>query len=215
MSGITQFTKGLFEYDELSRAVDRNHLPMGVLGLSHIHKAHFIHSLCEEKKRRALIITPDENSATKLRDDLLSMGTVAALYPAGDFSFRPTQAHSRDYEQRRLGVLSSMAQQTVDVVVMSVEAALQLTIEPHILRRNTMVIEVGSEIPLDMIADDLVAAGYTRCELVEGRGQFAIRGGLIDIFPPSLEYPVRIELWAKRLTASPISKPIHSAAPSR
>ncbi len=199
MSALTKFSQGLFEYGELSRAIDKNQLPMGVLGLSHIHKAHFIHSLCSEKKRRALIITPDESSATKMRDDLISMGTAAALYPAGDFSFRPTQAHSRDYEQQRLGVLSSMAQQTLDAVVMSVEAAMQLTIEPHILRRNTMVIEVGSEIPLDMIADDLVAAGYVRCELVEGRGQFAIRGGLIDIFPPSLEWPVRIELWGEEV----------------
>lgn len=195
MSGITQFTKGLYEYEELSRAVDKNQLPLGVLGLSHIHKAHFIHSLCTEKKRRALIITPNESMASKLRDDLISFGTAAALYPAGDFSFRPSQAHSHEYEQQRLGVLSAMAQNTVDAVVMSVEAALQLTIEPHILRRNTMIIEVGSEIPLDMIADDLVAAGYTRSTLVEGKGQFSIRGGLIDVFPPSLEYPVRIELW--------------------
>ena len=195
MSGITQFTKGLFEYEELSRAVDRNQLPMGILGLSHIHKAHFIHSLCAEKKRRALIITHDESTATKMKNDLIALGTNAALYPAGDFSFRPTQAHSHEYEQERLGVLSSMAREAVDAVVMSVEAALQLTIEPHILRRNTMTIEVGSEIPLDMIADDLIAAGYTRSTLVEGKGQFAIRGGLIDIFPPSLEYPVRIELW--------------------
>ncbi len=195
MSGITQFAKGLYEYEELSRAVDSNRLPMGVLGLSHIHKAHFIHSLCAEKKRRALIITPDESTATKLKEDLVMLGTAAALYPAGDFSFRPTQAHSHDYEQQRLGVLSSMAKETLDAVVMSVEAALQLTIEPHILRRNTMTIEVGSEIPLDMIADDLIAAGYTRSTIVEGRGQFAIRGGLIDVFPPSLEYPVRIELW--------------------
>ena len=65
MSGIANFTKGLFEYDELSRAIDKRMLPMGVLGLSHIHKVHFIHSLCAEKKRKALIITPDESSASK------------------------------------------------------------------------------------------------------------------------------------------------------
>ena len=199
MSGISNLTKGLFEYDELSRATDKSLLPMGVLGVSHIHKAHFIHSLCEEKKRKALIITPDEGSASKMRDDLIALGTRAALYPAGDFSFRPTQAHSREYEQQRLGVLSSIAQQTLDAVVMSAEAAMQLTVEPHILRRNTMTIEVGSEILPDMIADDLIAAGYTRCELVEGKGQFAIRGGLIDIFPPSLSEPVRIELWGEEV----------------
>ncbi len=189
--------KELSEYRELSHAVDSNRLPMGVLGLSHIHKAHFIHSLCVEKKRKALIIVPDEHSASRLRDDLTSLGSAAAVYPAGDFSFRPTQAHSRDYEQQRLGVLSSMAQGTLDCVVMGVEAAMQLTVEPHVLRRNTMVIGVDSEVLPDMIADDLVAAGYVRSDMVEGKGQFAIRGGLIDIFPPSEQYPVRIELWGE------------------
>lgn len=197
MSCFVNTIKDLVEYNELSRAIDSNRLPMGVLGLSHIHKAHFIHSLCEEKKRKALIIVPDEGSASRLRDDLKSFGSAAAVYPAGDFSFRPTQAHSREYEQQRLGVLSSMAQGTLDCVVMSVEAAMQLTVEPHILRRNTMTIGVDSEILPDMIADDLVAAGYVRSELVEGKGQFAIRGGLIDIFPPSEENPVRIELWGE------------------
>ncbi len=197
MSCFSSSIKDLIEYSELSRAIDSRRLPMGVLGLSHIHKAHFVHSLCEEKKRKALVIVPDEHTATRLRDDLASFGSAAAVYPAGDFSFRPTQAHSRDYEQRRLGVLSQMLEGALDAVVMSVEAAMQLTVEPHILRRNTMVIGVDSEILPDMIADDLVAAGYVRSEMVEGKGQFAIRGGLIDIFPPSSDLPVRIELWGE------------------
>lgn len=197
MSCFGNSIKDLIEYSELSRAIDSRKLPMGLLGLSHIHKAHFIHSLCDEKKRKALIIAPDEHTATRLRDDLAAFGSAAAVYPAGDFSFRPTQAHSRDYEQQRLGVLSQMLDGSLDAVVMSVEAALQLTVEPHILRRNTMVIGVDSEILPDMIADDLVAAGYVRSEMVEGKGQFAIRGGLIDIFPPSSDLPVRIELWGE------------------
>ncbi len=197
MSCFSNSIKDLIEYNELSRAIDSRRLPMGLLGMSHVHKAHFIHSLCDEKRRKALIIVPDEHTATRLRDDLASFGSAAAVYPAGDFSFRPTQAHSRDYEQQRLGVLSQMLEGSLDAVVMSAEAALQLTVEPHILRRNTMVIGVDSEILPDMIADDLVAAGYVRCDLVEGKGQFAIRGGLIDIFPPSSDLPVRIELWGE------------------
>ncbi len=199
MSCYSNLIEQLVEYRELSKAVDSNRLPMGVLGLSHIHKAHFIHSLIAKKGRKALIITHDEHSATRLRDDLAALGNSAAVYPAADFSFRPTQAHSHDYEQRRLGVLSSMADGTLDAVVMSIEAAMQLTVPPHILRRNTMTIGVGSEILPDMIADDLIAAGYTRCDMVEGKGQFALRGGLIDIFPPSSESPVRIELWGEEV----------------
>lgn len=195
MSFISNNLQQCFEYRELSKAIDSKRLPMGVLGLSHIHKAHFISALAEEKAKKILVITPDEATAVKLSDDVNALGCSSAVYPAADFSFRPTQSHSREYEQLRLGVLSGMADDKFNVVFASVEAALQLTVPPHILRRNTMVIGVESEIVPDMISDDLIAAGYTRCDMVEGKGQFAIRGGLIDIFPPSSDLPVRIELW--------------------
>ena len=195
MSCYSQAIEPLYEYRELSGAVDQNRLPMGVLGLSHIHKAHFIHSLCEEKKKKALVIVPDEANASRLQSDLEAMGTAASVFPAADLSFRPTQAHSREYEQQRLGVLSAMLEGEPDAVILSAEAALQFTMPPKVLRRNTMVIGQDSEIATEMIAADLIAAGYVRSELVEGKGQFSVRGGLIDVFPPSSPYPVRLELW--------------------
>ena len=197
MSCYSKAIESLFEYRELSGAVDQKRLPMGVLGLSHIHKAHFIHALCEEKKKKALVIVPDEANATRLQGDLSAMGTAAFVLPAADLSFRPTQAHSREYEQQRLGVLSAMLEGEPDAVILSAEAALQFTMPPQVLRRNTMVIGQDSEIVTDMIAEDLIAAGYVRSDLVEGKGQFSVRGGLIDIFPPSSPNPVRIELWGE------------------
>ena len=197
MSCYSKTIESLFEYRELSGAVDQKRLPMGVLGLSHIHKAHFIHALCEEKKKKALVIVPDEANATRLQGDLSAMGTAAFVLPAADLSFRPTQAHSREYEQQRLGVLSAMLEGEPDAVILSAEAALQFTMPPQVLRRNTMVIGQDSEIVTDMIAEDLIAAGYVRSDLVEGKGQFSVRGGLIDIFPPSSPNPVRIELWGE------------------
>ena len=197
MSCYSKSIEQLYEYRELSRAVDQKRLPMGVLGLSHIHKAHFIHSLCEDKKKKALVIVPDEASATRLQGDLNAMGSRAEVLPAADLSFRPTQAHSREYEQQRLGVLSAMLDGEPDAVILSAEAALQFTMPPKVLRRNTMVIGPDSEIVTDMIAEDLIAAGYVHSDLVEGKGQFSVRGGLIDVFPPSAPYPVRIELWGE------------------
>ena len=197
MSCYSQAIEQLYEYRELSKAVNQKRLPMGVLGLSHIHKAHFIHALCEEKQKKALVIVPDEAAATRLQSDLNAMGSRAEVLPAADLSFRPTQAHSREYEQQRLGVLSAMLDGEPDAVILSAEAALQFTMPPKVLRRNTMVIGSDSEIVTDMIAEDLIAAGYVRSELVEGKGQFSVRGGLIDVFPPSSPYPVRIELWGE------------------
>ena len=101
MSCFLNTIKDLVEYNELSRAVDSNRLPMGVLGLSHIHKAHFIHSLCEEKKRKAAIEENYERALsqgdknvyfipgdTLMDERVQDCGTIDGIHPtdAGFFS---------------------------------------------------------------------------------------------------------------------------------
>src|SRR5690606_585792 len=56
-------------------------------------------------------------------------------------------------------------------------------------------LRVGDEISLDDVVDQLAAAAYTRVDLVERRGEFAVRGGIVDVFPPTEEHPVRVDFW--------------------
>ena len=77
----------------------------------------------------------------------------------------------------------------------SVNAATQLTMPPQELKKRTIVIKSGAQIDFDSLVSRLVFAGYSRYEQVDGTSQFAVRGGIIDIFPPGASEPVRIELW--------------------
>ena len=86
MSCFSKILQNNEEYEKLSYALSKNRVPMGALGLSHINKVHLLHSLCEENKK-CLAVTPDEATARRMVDDLLSMGSRAYLYPARDFSF--------------------------------------------------------------------------------------------------------------------------------
>ncbi|HZK38650.1 MAG TPA: transcription-repair coupling factor, partial [Clostridia bacterium] len=169
--------------------------PLGVLGLSHIHKANFILALCTDFSRKALVITPDEAQAARFVSDLTEMGANALLYPAKDFAFRSTEGQSREYEHSRLGVLGSMLEGTVDIVVSCVEAAMQLTIPTAELATNSLTIKNGVTIPPADLTALLLHAGYTRSEQVDGLGQFALRGGILDFFPPSSAVPCRLEFW--------------------
>ncbi len=187
--------KSVAEYCELSAAIDRRRVPMGVLGVSHVHKAHIIHSLCAEKGCRAVVVMPDEGSANRMQSDLNTLGTKALLYPARDFNFSCAESRSREFEQQRLGVLSSAIRGDYTVILMSVQAAMQLILPRDILERRTLTVDMDSSIDLPKFTSDLLAAGYTRCESVEGKGQFAVRGGIIDVFSPVLDSPARIELW--------------------
>ncbi|MBR4282535.1 MAG: transcription-repair coupling factor, partial [Clostridia bacterium] len=153
---------------------------MGVNGVSHIHKAHIVSTLCNTKKRRALIITSDEAEAVRFCEDLKNFGIRSVLFPARDLNFRSSEGYSKQFEHARLGALSKISDEDYDVAVCSVDSACQYTISPEKLLKRTFTFDVGKELPPEVLCKLLVSAGYTHSELVEGIGQFARRGGIID-----------------------------------
>lgn len=196
MSCFIKALKGLNEYRSLMYDVSHRRLPAGALGLSQIHKAHLISAMCSDLyPHKAIIITPDESQATKLCKDINAFGCDAVMYPAGDISLRPDDVKSREYEHKRLSVLGNLVDGNVRAVVCSVEAALQLTIPPEELVSKRIRLAVEQTVEQDELIDSLVNAGYTRSSQVDGSGQFAVRGGIIDVFSPDCENPYRIEFW--------------------
>ncbi len=144
--------------------------------------------------RRLLVITPDERASSKLSDFLSTGGVTSAAYPARDYNFNNITA-SHDVEHERLKVLSSLLLTDAPMAVCATaEASLQMTIPEDVLDAHSVQIERGGEVELSNLARILSEAGYARVELVDGIGQFAVRGGVVDVFPPS-ERPVRIELF--------------------
>ena len=182
------------EYAKFSHALSKNRVPMGALGLSQINKAHLIHTLSEESKK-CIAVTPDEATARRLAEDISAMGSRALVFPARDFSFSVSEGQSREYEHVRLGTLSSIIRGDFDVVTCSIEAFMQFTMPPEELSERTCTLVSGEDFPLDKAVEVLIKAGYVRSPQVDGSGQFSVRGGILDVFPPHTENPVRIEFW--------------------
>lgn len=196
MSFFSKALKGTSEYQALLKGITSNRLPLGVLGLTQVHKAHIISSLCEQfAPRQAIIITSDESQANRMCKDLNAFGCNALVYPAGDISLRSTQIKSREYEHKRLSVLGNLLDGNADAVVLSVEAALQLTIPPEELYSRRIHLTVGEDITIEELSAKLRRSGYSFCENVEGSGQFSVRGGIVDLFSPDSELPFRIDFW--------------------
>lgn len=116
MNCYTEIAKLIPEFMTVANDVRKNRLPMGVTGLSHIHKAHVIASLCMGLVRRAAVVMPDEAQATRMKQDLDGFGIKALLYPARDFSFRTTETVSREYEHTRLSVLDKLMSEDYDAL---------------------------------------------------------------------------------------------------
>ncbi len=195
MSCYSEILKKSPEFKSLMKDVESARYPVGVTGLSLVHKAHIISSLCSIYKKHALVITPDEATANRMIGDFNSFGLKAYLYPARDFTFRGADAVSREYEHTRLKALDRMLSGDYDAVVLSAEALSQLTVPPEVLEERCFTVKEGETVDLDSLIDMLLKAGYTYCEEVDGPGLFARRGGILDFFPPDSSLPYRIEFW--------------------
>ena len=166
-----------------------------IIGLSPVYKAHFIHAVTDALSGGALVITADEASASKLCSDINAFGSNAMLFPYKDLSFSSDATVSREYEHIRLGVLCRILSKKYDVIVAPAAAVCQKTIPPEKLSELTYDISFGNDVTEETLMSVLLRNGYARTEQVEGPGQFSIRGGITDFFPPDRTNPVRIELW--------------------
>ena len=195
MSIWTKALASLPAYKDICADIRAKHTPVDVIGLAHIHKALFAAGLRQTLSRRVLLLTADEAEASRMTEDLRAFGLRALLLPARELSLRQTESASREYEQMRLGTLATMAEGNFDIVVAGMDAVLPYTIPPDTLLSRTLVLTAGAPLPVEDLPAALSAAGYERCQQIEGAGQFAVRGGIVDIFPADSAAPVRLELW--------------------
>ena len=169
-------------------------------GLTEIHKSILINSLCHSMDVRAFVVSPDEQKAQTLCNDLCAMGVRALFYPSRDFIFREISGKSRDYEHQRLNVLYKMLRGEYDVVISCPDAACQYTVPPEYLKKAVLEVEAGMEISVERCTKALTLLGYQRFDQVDGKGQFSLRGGILDFFMPDSEHPVRAEFWGDEIT---------------
>ena len=186
-------------YKELQAAVKRSAFPTEANGLSNVHKTLLAAALADETDKKIILITPDEATALTMCEDLRVLGVKAVTLLQRDFSIASYSGSSKEYEHKRIDTLSKLLDGACSLLCLSVEAASQLTMPPSVLRENTFVLKEGESLALKELTERLVAAGYTRAEQVDGTGQFALRGGILDIFAINTEAPARIEFWGDEI----------------
>ena len=199
MQNITESITKLREYRAVYDALRAGGGPVMAAGLSPIHKAHLIAALRHETSRPVLVITPDEPGARRLASDLTAFLERPVLtLPYRDFVMVAALGASHELEQKRIAALHAMAQ-GAPVVVASADAVLEACIPPGKLAEAALTLETGKEYDLRALAERLTRAGYSRAVQVEGPGQFAVRGDLLDLYPPQLGAPVRAEFFGDEI----------------
>ena len=165
-------------------------------------------ALARESGRPVLAVTATgreaEDLAAALRSLLPADGVVE--YPAWETLPHERLSPRSDTVGRRLAVLRRLAHPSADdpgagpvsVIVAPVRSVLQPQVK-GLGDLKPVTLRSGTQISLEETVDALSAAAYARVELVEKRGEFAVRGGILDVFPPTEEHPLRIEFWGDEI----------------
>ena len=196
------------EYRSLLAAIDNGACPAAFSGLSAVHRAHFAAGIRQELGRPVVVVCADEGEAERMARDLAALsGEAVRTLSAREFTFHNAAVVSRQYEHRRLSTLRALAAGECPLLVCTVESILQRTIPKTLLTQAAQVVRMGERHDLGELAGTLAAAGYTRCEQVEGVGQFALRGGILDFFSPAHPKPVRVEFFGDEIDAMGLFDP--------
>ena len=184
----------LEEFAEIRRKIQKNRGVIQVTGCIDPQKPHFISCSAQGYSHR-VIITYSDLRAKELYENYRFFDRDVLYFPAKDLIFFQADIHSNLLEQQRIAVLKALVEKEEVTVITTMAACMNHLVPFEHWKKRILEIESGSVLDTDWLKKELVEMGYERTAQTEGPGQFAIRGGIIDIYPLTEENPVRIELW--------------------
>ncbi len=189
--------KPLWELEPLQQLSEALHQPAHVnaSGLADSAAAAILSALCSKDDRPYIIICENELLARRHAEDMNTLGVSAKVLPPLEISFIKTDASSRDVSMQRLAALGDLLTGKIKALVVPVEAAQLRVPNQRIFESNIIRLELSQTVRPEELVQALVKAGYERTSLVESRGQCAMRGGIVDIYPIGMSNAVRIEFF--------------------
>ena len=199
MEKLLSALKNIPEYKALLGAVEKNQ-SAAVTGIGQINRSHMIAGLRQHCGRPIVALCQDDMAAKRLQEELKCfLGETAPILPSRELTLYDTAVVSRAWEQKRLRQLFDLSKGLTPIQIMSWDAMSQRTMPKDTLLQAAFTLEVGRDYELDDLLEKLTGAGYSRCAMVEGPGQFAVRGGILDLYSPAADRPIRAEFFGDEL----------------
>lgn len=186
------------KFCEYIKTIEGKKSPIAISGLTDVGMTQMISATREFAKRPILVITYNEIQAQKILKDIKYFTDKVYYLPKKEIVTYDYVAESKDLPYERIETLNKMQEMRTGVVITTIEAVLQKMISKKALYKNTLNFKVGDSENLETIKQKLVELGYVRCDLIEGRGQFSVRGGIVDISVNEKE-GVRLEFWGDEI----------------
>ena len=194
MLSFTQPLKGMAEFEEIEKSLEKNQGIVQITGCLESQKAHLIHGLSGKTPMR-LVIAGDERQAKEIFEDLRFYDKNTMFYPAKDLLFFQADIQGNLLIRQRMCVVKALLEQKELTVVTSIDGCMDYLMPLEEIGKKVLHFYSDSVINMDVLKNTLVQLGYERVGQVEMPGQFSVRGGIVDIYSLTEENPWRIELW--------------------
>ena len=199
MEKLLSFLQSVPEYAALLDGLKHDR-SAAITGIGQICRSHLIAGLHQQLQRPIVLICQDDMAAKRLQEELKAfLGETAPILPSRELTLYDTAVVSRAWEQKRLRQFFDLAGGTTTLQIFTWEALSQRTMPPQVLSRAAFRLETGKTYDMDDLVNRLSCAGYSRCAMVEGPGQFAVRGGILDVYSPAADRPIRAEFFGDEL----------------
>ena len=172
-----------------------NNTPVSVSGIVDTAQPQLIAALAAENGGQTLVVTYSDMESRALCDGLRLYTDNVAMFPTKDYVFYNIETADRANDNARLSVLDKIASGRPLIVVASVPAIMGYTADRDRFMNGILEFELGAVCDIEKTVATLISIGYRREDMIEGPGQFALRGGILDVYSPNNDLPVRIELW--------------------
>lgn len=171
-----------------------------ISGPSASQKAHLAYAFSSHLGVKAMFVTFNEMQARQLYEDFsFFIGDKVVFFPAKETIYYDIEAKSNDTIYNRIVALSRIVEGDYSIIITSIDALSSKLISRDLFSHHILEIDNSTIIDIQQLIEKLLTMGYERADMVEGKGQFAVRGGIIDIFTVDKDEPVRIELFGDEI----------------
>ncbi len=186
------------KFIEIIKRIEKNQSPTNISGLTSVGIVQLMSAINEYAKKPIVLITYNEVQAKQLIENLKYFSEKVLFFPKKEIVTYDYIAESQDLTYERIETLNKIKDKKSYILVTTIEAAMQKLPAKNILYKDSIKFKIGDIYKLEEIKKKLVNLGYIRTEMIEGKGQFSIRGGILDISIDE-KTGVRIEFWGDEI----------------
>ena len=182
-------------FNEVIADIKSNKYPININGLSDSGKSYSIFGIYDNVNSPMVILTHSDMEAKNIYEDLSFYTNDVYYFPAKEVVFYNIDAISGDLRWARLKVIKEILNSSNKIIVTSIDSLTSVYTPKELFIEYNITLNVDDDVDFKELSRKLLECGYERVEAVEGKGEFSLRGGILDVFPPTSTYPYRIELF--------------------